>query len=248
MALIVGLAFFLNLFPGVMLEAVHIRVGLVLSEGLFIAGPVLVGVRWFYLDRKSVLPFGWPSNGALAAAILGTVGLNHLLNLAGDWQEKVFPTPEVIRSFFESQFVYRGPLDYLLLLFVFAIVPAICEEVLFRGFVQAGLVRVFESGPAGIVLTSLVFAAFHLDPWRFLGVWTLGLFLGALAYRTGSLIPSILAHGLNNILSITLTVSTSDHGFWSGSLWSVATALLLVGAAAAILRHGRSRAAIERML
>ncbi len=240
MALIVGLAFFLNFVFGMLLQTRHFRAGLVVSQILFIAGPVLLSLRLFYLDPGAILPFRRPTGAALAAAVFGTVGLNHLLNLLGAWQERVFPTPESIRMLFESQFVYRGPADFALLLVVFAVVPAICEEALFRGFVQAGFLQIFESAPAGIILTALLFAAFHLNPWIFIGVLGLGLFLGLLAQRTGSLVPPILGHALNNVLSISATAWSGSASEAQGTWWSIVGALLLVGLALALLRRARA--------
>jgi membrane protease YdiL (CAAX protease family) len=180
MVLILGLAFFLNLFPGTFLQILNTRWGLVITQTAFIAGPVLLALRWFYLDRRAVLPLRRPALDILAATALGTVGLNHLLTIAGAWQERLFPTPDSLRAFFINLFVYDGPVDYALLLVVFAVVPAICEEILFRGFLQTGLVRLLESPSRGIAASSLVFALFHLDPWRFAGILVLGAFLGYL--------------------------------------------------------------------
>jgi sodium transport system permease protein len=238
MALIGGLAFFLNLFPGTLLQILHLRWGLVLTQALFIATPVLLGLRWFYLDSQAVLPCRRPPSRSLLATVLGTTGLNHLLTLAGAWQETIVPTPESVRAFFEGLFVYHGPVDFVLLLLTFAVVPAICEEVLFRGFLQTGLVRLLGSVPKGIAASSLIFAAFHLDPWRFPGILVLGLFLGFLAHGSGSLIPAILAHALNNVLSISAAVA-ADAGldYPGGAVWSVAASALAVAVAAWLLRR-----------
>ena len=160
----------------------------------------------------------------------------------------MFPTPEAVRAFFETQFVYRGPLDFALLLVAFAIVPAICEEILFRGFVQAGFIRIFESVPAGIALTALVFAVFHLDPWRFGGVLILGLFLGFLAHRSGSLVPPVVAHALNNTLSIVLTAATGRSDAEDGEAWMLVAALAFVAVALGLLWPRHSRVAAERVL
>jgi membrane protease YdiL (CAAX protease family) len=239
LALILALAFVLNLVLGSILELLHLRWGLILSQTLFIAGPAILALRLFYLDPRAVLPVRRPSLAAVGATLVGTAGLNHLLNLAGEWQERFFPTPEAIRSFFEAQFIYRGPVDFVLLIIVFAIVPAICEETLFRGFVLAGFARIFESGPIGITLTALVFAVFHLDPWRFIGVFLLGLFLGFLARATGSLLPSMLCHAMNNVLSISQVALSRDASGTVGTLWSVAAAGGCVALAVVLLRPGR---------
>jgi membrane protease YdiL (CAAX protease family) len=237
MALILGLAFVLNSVPGTVLQSLDVRWGLILSEALFIAGPAVLALRWFYLDPGTALPLRSPGPRVLGAVFLGTVALNHLLNLEGAWQETFAPTPSWLRAFFEGQFVYRGPLDFAWLLCAFAFVPAVCEEVLFRGFLQAGLVQAFESAPKGIAVTALIFAAFHVDPWRFAGLFVLALFLGHLAHRSGSLVPPILAHALNNALSIVLATLTGTSTEAPGSAGSVVLALAALGAALLLLRR-----------
>ena len=88
-----------------------------------------------------------------------------------------------------------------------AVVPAVCEEVAFRGFVLTGLARRF--GPARAVLASgLAFGVFHvlkdLGLWeRFVGSALLGLLLGWVRVRTGSLWPGVLLHAANNALILT---------------------------------------------
>jgi membrane protease YdiL (CAAX protease family) len=244
MALIAGLAFFLNLFPGSLLQIADLRWGLLATQTLLIAAPVLLALRWFYLEPRAVLSLRRPAPAAWAAAVLGVAGLNRLLTVAGAWQESVFPMPEPMRLFYDALLAYRGPLDFAWLLLAFAVVPAVCEEILFRGFLQAGFVRLFESAPRGIAATALVFAVFHLDPWRFAGILVLGLFLGALAQRTGSLWPAVAAHALNNTLSIAGSAFGREEGTAGFPAWRDAAAALAIAAALGIL--GRRRAAAGR--
>jgi len=204
MALVGGLAFFLTVFSGTLLQLAHARAGFVLSQVLFIVLPVLLAIRWFYLDPRRVLPFGRPRPRVLAGALLGAAGLNHLLTVYGGWQESVAPTPEPIRALFDVLFAYRGPLDFVVLLLVFSIVPALCEEVLFRGFLQTGLMNHLGTPAGGILVSALIFGLFHLDPWRFAGVFGLGIFLAWLRYASGSLVPSMAAHALSNLISISM--------------------------------------------
>ncbi|MEO1616418.1 MAG: type II CAAX endopeptidase family protein [Planctomycetota bacterium] len=83
--------------------------------------------------------------------------------------------------------------------------PALCEEILFRGYVQTRLNR--RIGPLfGILLSSFVFAAFHLDPVHCIGVFPIGVFLGLIAWRSGSLFPAMLAHFVNNAVGVIAVV------------------------------------------
>jgi membrane protease YdiL (CAAX protease family) len=240
MALVGGLAFFLTAFSGTLLQLVHARAGFVLSQTLFIVLPVLLAVRWFYLDRSQVLPFGRPRPGALAGALLGAAGLNHLLTLYGAWQESVVPTPEPIRALFEGLFTYRGPADFAVLLVVYSLVPAVCEEILFRGFLQTGLVHHLGSPARGIAVSAFVFGLFHLNPWRFAGVFCLGLFLGWLRHESGSLVVSIAAHLFSNLISIVLLALGRPEATAGGPRTLIA--VVAVAAAIALVRLARAPA------
>jgi len=249
MALIAGLAFFLNLSLGLFLLADHPRLGLVVSEILFVAGPALLGVHWFLLERRDVLPLRRPAAGALGGALLGALGLNHLLMIYGAWQESVWPTPEIIQSWFAGLFVWRGGADFALTLLSFAAVPAVCEEVLFRGYVQAGLRRHGSGRLATILASAAIFCAFHLSPWRAVPIFVLGAFLAWVREVAGSLWPAIAAHALNNALSIGLAaagLARDDRALFTPVTLTVAiacvtAAILLVAAASRASRSAASR-------
>ena len=81
------------------------------------------------------------------------------------------------------------------------IVPALCEELFFRGFVLTGLCAHY--GPRwALAGSSLLFAVSHFNPWQFLPLLLFGLFLGALVHWTHSIYPAILAHAINNLVSV----------------------------------------------
>jgi membrane protease YdiL (CAAX protease family) len=79
---------------------------------------------------------------------------------------------------------------------VVAVAPGICEELLFRGF----MLRFFEKYGVkiSIVLSGLMFAAFHLDPFRFVPVFLLGMLLAYLTLRSGSIVNAMIHHTMNN--------------------------------------------------
>jgi membrane protease YdiL (CAAX protease family) len=86
-----------------------------------------------------------------------------------------------------------------------SLLPAISEEWLFRGYIQSRLMQRWHPVWA-ILLSSLLFAGFHLDPVHVVAVIPLGLWLGIMTYYSGSLIPAMIAHAYNNALSIIATV------------------------------------------
>jgi membrane protease YdiL (CAAX protease family) len=73
------------------------------------------------------------------------------------------------------------------------------EEIFFRGWVW-GAVRHQGSAVAAVLVSGFAFAAYHLDPAHALALLPLALWLSWLRWATGSIVPCILAHGLNNIL------------------------------------------------
>lgn len=76
---------------------------------------------------------------------------------------------------------------------------AVSEELLFRGFILTGLSRYFSPMPA-LLLSSFLFAVFHMNVFQSIPHFLLGLVLGLLAQRTGSVIPAIVMHLAFNAL------------------------------------------------
>ncbi len=81
------------------------------------------------------------------------------------------------------------------------VVPGFVEEVFFRGYVQR---RLLDRWPAvaAIGFTSLLFGAAHLDPQHFLLVLPLGVWLGVVTWRAGSVWPAVLCHFFTNLTGI----------------------------------------------
>jgi membrane protease YdiL (CAAX protease family) len=90
----------------------------------------------------------------------------------------------------------RGPLDALVSLTAIALLPAACEESLLRGIVLPSLLRLGDRWAIG--LSAVIFALIHWDAYRFAFPLLLGLALGVLRLRSGSLWPSFTMHGLFN--------------------------------------------------
>jgi membrane protease YdiL (CAAX protease family) len=129
------------------------------------------------------------------------------------------------------------------LLAAVALLPALCEELAFRGGLQSALAG--RRSPARAVwVSALAFAAFHLDPVRFPAVLLLGVAFGWLAWRTGSIWPSALAHALNNgVAVLVLSLATGpEAGDPTDALPApVAAGVLLAGLGLLALLAGAAR-------
>ncbi len=82
-------------------------------------------------------------------------------------------------------------------LLAFAVTPAICEELAFRGFILSGLQRTHRYRLAA-VMSSIAFGIVHMIPQQVFNATLLGLVLAALALRSGSLIPGVIFHLIFN--------------------------------------------------
>jgi ABC-2 type transport system permease protein/sodium transport system permease protein len=93
-----------------------------------------------------------------------------------------------------------------LILITMAVVPAVCEELCFRGFVF-GALRTRMSGTSTIVFSAILFGVFHevLFPGRLLASMFLGLVLGFVRFRSGSVLPGMLLHSIHNGLLLALS-------------------------------------------
>jgi membrane protease YdiL (CAAX protease family) len=92
--------------------------------------------------------------------------------------------------------------DLLFNLFIIALVPAIFEEIFFRGTLQPLLTGLTGNAHAGILLSSFFFAAIHLNILQIIPMFFLALVLGYLYHYTKSLWPCIAIHFCNNGLAV----------------------------------------------
>jgi membrane protease YdiL (CAAX protease family) len=87
---------------------------------------------------------------------------------------------------------------------ILALIPAICEELFFRGFLQRNMARMMRPH-AAVWVTATIFSLVHLQFYGFFARLLLGVLLGYFLLGSRSLIPSIAAHFSFNLTSILLT-------------------------------------------
>ncbi len=175
------------------------------GQVLGLAVPTLLLARFHtdqvtdYVRLRSVAP------RFVFLAVLGVVGLQPVVQWLAQIN-KDLPLPESIRMFEQTQLelirsVLESGLGVTFNLVMLAVVPGVCEELLFRGYAQRQFER--STGPlAGILLSGILFGCYHLRPSQLLPLVVLGIYLAYLTWRTGSLWPAILVHMAHNGIAV----------------------------------------------
>jgi sodium transport system permease protein len=181
------------LFEGRSLIAQHLSAQL----GFFLLIPLLA-VRLYGFSLRKTYAIQRPGARMVLGAVVLASSAWAVVAAVVTW---VLPPPPELVKGLEKLLLFDGaPLWGLLLLG--AVVPAICEEALFRGLIF-GALRGMGAGWA-LLLSSLLFGLAHGSVYRLLPTFTLGMVMGLLRWRSGSLLPSMVFHGLHNGLAVTL--------------------------------------------
>lgn len=140
-------------------------------------------------DLRIMLPAPWSPGFCLPVFL----GVANLANLAGALINRLAGSPAT------SEMLPSGGPELLMQFLALCVMPAIAEELLFRGAFQ-GLMRPCGSA-AAIFAPALLFGVLHLDLAQGLTAFACGVFLGWLAERSGSILPGMLLHLVNNALA-----------------------------------------------
>ena len=124
----------------------------------------------------------------------------------------------------DNVLLIKTPADLAMAIFLVGALPAIGEELFFRGILQKLFIQIFKSAWPGIIFTAFLFSAFHMQFMGFLPRMALGIILGALYWYSGSIITSMLGHfAFNsiNVLLIYFKVSDLDSKSSSGMAFNL---------------------------
>lgn len=120
-------------------------------------------------------------------------------------------------SEFSSEVIWGGsselPKGYQLVLIflVNALVPAFCEEFLFRGAILTNCLPFGRSN--AILISSLLFSLMHQNAEQILYAFAAGILLGLVYERTKSIWPCVFLHMINNFMSTALSIFAASFGF-----------------------------------
>ncbi len=190
-----------------------------------------------YLFRKRAtgqkgFRFSIPDKGTIPFVVLGTVALSVgvILPLVSITLY-FFPVPDA----FADQMRQVGDPTHIAVFATLVIAAPVLEEFIFRGIILDGLLKKYSPYRA-ILVSSLLFAIVHLNPWQFITAFIMGAFIGWVYYRTGSLSMAIIIHAANNLFVTIPAFFMEEDAFWAmepsiaeayGGWWILIPSILL---------------------
>jgi membrane protease YdiL (CAAX protease family) len=218
----------------------------VLMPVLFVVLPVAILAYW-KVDLRTALYLRVPQARYLIAALL--IGVSawvpaHELNVL---QQSLFGIPQAVVESAERMHQALLALPIPTVFVLIALVPALCEELLFRGFLLSGLSSSARQWTA-ILVAAAVFGVFHFFVFKFPVTFALGVLLGYLCWQSRSIVPGMIAHFLHNGLTAasalwpdvwTRWAGLGPEEEWAHLPWSVLVIGGIVFAAGLLLSVGR---------
>jgi len=172
------------------------QIGMILLPTLIIAG---LCTRQMRIGLRLRMPT-W--NVLLFSVVLG-FALHPVYMLLTRWVMIAYPISESAIASMRPLTDQMASTPWIYLVLLMAVVPAICEELAFRGFMFGGLLRDRQPFRA-ILVTAVLFGISHGVLQQSISATAMGFLLGWIAWRTGSVVPTILIHTINNTLSVSL--------------------------------------------
>jgi len=219
----------LDTLPGLMAVGLGTATGLVLT--------LVLVVRPLTPARLRLLP-GWETGVTLAVMVLGVLALGQTLESLtiviglGD-----SPTLVLIRRLLEGAV---GP-DLFGAVLVLGLIASTAEEVFFRGYMQSRL-REHWSPRAAVLTTSAAFGVLHFDPSlvHIVFAFALGLYLGYIVEATGSALPAIACHIVNNVVyTLQTALGVTVQGRQANLIAAAVSVTVFVGCVLWVRREAR---------
>ena len=188
---------------------------------LFILLPALVFAKWIYEDVSTIIRIKVPDWKEFGLFILGIIILTPLLqnyiyiqNYIFEYLSKISPFFQNIKSTLDSldkliENTYsnllssNNILEGIFVVVIVSVVPAVCEETMFRGYIQKSFEFKLKPFWAALI-TAIFFGLYHFNPYGLIPLIGLGLYFGFAAYTSNSIFIPMTLHFLNNFAAIIL--------------------------------------------
>lgn len=185
----VNLYLFISQFVGILLPAIIVLIIFNSKDIISRIGISMKGKYLFALYGLMFLFMAYPLI-QLSAILNEKLHFSEIMKNSNDLAEQITKMVLIFNSFS----------DFLVKILLVAFLPALSEELFFRAGIQKEMTAGRVNPNLAIILTALIFSAFHLQFDGFLPRFFLGLILGYVYYWSGSLTISIILHFFNNFI------------------------------------------------
>ncbi len=197
------------------------------GEILFILLPALIFSKLIYENVTRVIRF---RNAPWQEYLLFTLGMIVLIPLLQNflsiqnfyfemWSKnvkvlndiKIFldEMSKMVESTYGNLLSINSFLDAIIVIFAVSIVPAICEETMFRGFIQKSFELRYKK-IMGAFITAIFFGIYHFNPYALIPLIALGFYFGYAVIKTNSIFVSMTLHFINNFSAVILYLIFGD--------------------------------------
>ena len=179
--------------------------GVIVTQ-IVIAGTALIFAFVIKADFKETFPLRLPSIRNFFGAVFTYAGIYNLTLAAASIMMMLFPSmSETIEGLSTLTDIMPNPAVAVL---VVAVMPAVCEELLMRGFILSSFSQ--QKKAVAIIIVGVMFGILHFDPFRFVPTAILGMASAYIVIKTKSIVLPMLYHLVNNILSVVAMYQLGD--------------------------------------
>jgi membrane protease YdiL (CAAX protease family) len=171
-------------------------------------------------------------------SLAGGLSLSVLIDELDRIINMIVPPPEWMEEIMTPLLV-ETTTDWILAVSGVVLAAAFAEEGLFRGFIQVSLEKKGDVTKA-VLLSAATWALIHIIPYWAIQIFIIGVIFGFLSWRTGSIFPSVIMHGGNNLLAL-LYVNLELQESSSWYLWGEHVSPVVLVIAAAIFYYSISQ-------
>lgn len=192
-------------------NVMQVRFLTVAGQVLFILVPTVFLARLLSTHAAAVFPLRVPKIQETFYASVSLLLLQQVFQAYLFFQDRVpipealrkilAPTKELMEALFRSLVKAESLPELIVVILVVAVVPAIVEELFFRGLIQSSFEKTLQPVWAA-VLVGIIFGLYHFNPFALVPLIGLGSFFGFLRFRSKSILVAMTAHFLNNAMAV----------------------------------------------
>ena len=192
---------------------------------IFISTPLLTQFFLWKDSTKKSLKLRTPNLIILALGVMAIISISPLIDVLSTWNQGL-QLPKSLRSIEDWMINTEKAAEvatntllntdswggFFMNIIIIAIMAGIGEELMFRGVIQKILIGWTKNIHLGILYTAIIFSAIHFQFYGFVPRMILGMVLGYLYIWSKSLWVPVIAHAINNALTVTFTPNTFNKG------------------------------------